>query len=451
MAKYSIKSFLVVNLLLSVTLVSSVAIVGNLFLEHQGFQKNLDSQLSITAHTIASFSNNISSFAKIQEEINAEIKTHDKNFATNSIQFMLVANSKQILVKSKFIPDFDFQNITPGYHDLWLNSQPWRLLYIQNKGLGIYTLQKHDFRAKLEKEITEESFIIMLITYPFLGILIWAVVSKGFSGIDIAIKSLGRRKRSNLKPLIIEDAPAEIEPLIQSINSLLGRLDDSFKREQRFAGDAAHELKTPLAALSAHLQLVNDEKDPQKISLALNKLAQCVDRSTHVVEQLLTLSRMSSGAEINDPEELNLNEIAKTIIIELLPFADEKAIEIELIGEAKHKVIGNHLAIMIMLRNLIDNSIRYSPEKSIITVKLDNDIDSTSISVIDQGPGIPQNLKERVFERFFRVIGNNAKGSGLGLGIVKEIVNFHNAKIELYDGNPGLIVKVIFGVNNKLT
>lgn len=445
MSTYSIKSFLVVNLLLSVTLVSSIAIIGNLFLEHQAFQKNLDIQLSLTAHTISSFSNNNSSYQNIQKEINQDSKTHNNYNAATSIQF-LVVNKNSVLVKSKYLPEFAFSHLKPGYHDLWLNNKPWRLFYTKNKfnNLGIYALQRHDFRAKLEKEITKESFIIMLITYPFLGILIWAVVSKGFSGIDAATKSLRRRKRSNLKPLEIEDIPSEIAPLIKSINSLLERLEEAFQREQRFAGDAAHELKTPLAALSAHLQLAKDEKDPIKINEALNKFALCVDRSTHVVEQLLTLSRMTPGAEINAPEKLDLNEIAKAIIIELLPFADNKKIEIELIGKTNFKILGNNLAIMILLRNLIDNAIRYSPEESIITVKLSDLADSAVINVIDQGPGIPDKLKNRVFERFFRVVGNNVKGSGLGLGIVKEIINFHNASIDLFDANPGLRVEVKF-------
>ncbi len=447
MATNSIKSFLVLNLLLSVTLVSTIAIVGNLFLEHQGFQKNLDSQLSLTAHTILAFTSNTKKFDSIQKSINnINAPTHSDESINTSVQYLIIDHNSNKAIQSKSLPEFSIKKLKAGYHDLWLKHSPWRLfhLYKPERKLSIYTIQRHDFRAKLEREITEESFIIMLITYPFLGLLIWAVVNKGLSSLAEATKSLRRRKRSCLIPLEITDMPTEVEPLIKAINSLLERLDDSFQREQRFAGDAAHELKTPLAALSAHLQLAQEEHDPKKIQQALTIFSLCVDRSAHVVEQLLTLSRMTPGAEINDPQKLNLTELAQTIIIELLPQADKKQIQIELISDSEHSILGNSTAILILLRNLIDNAIRYSPEASLVTVKLMNKGKNVILEVIDQGPGVPDKLKTRIFERFFRVVGNKANGSGLGLGIVKEIVDFHNAKIKLIDANPGLNIKITF-------
>lgn len=446
MAKNSIKSFLVLNLLLSVTLVSSIAIVGNLFLEHQGFQKNLDSQLSLTAHTIDAFSEPEADFKKIQMHLHRISKFHKNDIINESVQYLITNSEMATLIKSSEIPNFEFKNLSPGYHDLWLDHKPWRLFLLENKnkGLNIYTIQRHDFRAKLERDITEESFIIMLLTYPFLGLLIWAVVSKGFSGLDSATKSLRKRKRNNLRPLLLTKTPTEIEPLIKAINSLLERLDQSFQREQRFAGDAAHELKTPLAALSANIQLAQTEKDQKKLKEILKTLSVCVDRSTHVVEQLLTLSRMTPGTEINTPTQLNLGELAQNMIIELLSAADNKNIELALVNKTDAKIIGNSSAISILMRNLIDNAIRYSPENSLVSIEITSDNNQVILAVSDQGPGIPDELKARVFERFFRILGNNTKGSGLGLGIVKEIADFHHAKIKLLDANPGLIVEIRF-------
>lgn len=446
MASSSIKSFLVLNLLLSVTLVSTIAIVGNLFLEHQGFQKNLDSQLSLTAQTITAFTNGNTNYQKIQNSINKISKNHAEHA---SVQYLITDSNGKVLLQSHALPKFNINEIKPGYNDLWLKHRPWRLLNEKaHNNLNIFTLQRHDFRAKLEREITQDSFIIMLITYPFLGLLIWAVVNKGLSDLESATKSLRKRKRSNLKPLAIKNPPTEIAPLIKAINSLLSRLEASFQREQRFAGDAAHELRTPLAALSAHLQLAQTETEPKKIQAALEKFSLCVERSSHVVDQLLTLSRMSPGSEINDPETIELRELAQLIIIELLPLADKKQIELELTGKISKTMTGNRAAILILLRNLVDNAIRYSPEHSKVTINLSEQNKQIILQVRDEGPGIPEELKKRVFERFFRVVGNNTKGSGLGLGIVQEIINFHNAKISLNNINPGLNVEIRFQAND---
>lgn len=450
----SIKSFLVINLLLSVTLVSTLAIVGNLFLEHQGFQKNLDSQLSLTAHTIYAFTDNTANFSSIQKAINKidSVDTHSKESIKESIQFIVMDKDYNPIFQSKAVPQFSPNKFNEGFHNLWLNKRPWRLFYLDNKrnNYKIFTLQRHDFRASLEKQITEDSFIIMFITYPFLGLLIWAVVNKGLSGLVTATSLLQSRQRGNLSKLKIDSPPKEVAPLINAINSLLKRLDDAFQREQRFAGDAAHELRTPLAALSAHLQIAQEEQDIDKIKDSLKKVYSGVERSSHVVDQLLTLSRMSPGTEINAPEELDLSELVREIVIELFHSADKKNIEIELDADEKlQTIMGNKPAIMIMLRNLVDNALRYSPNNSKVTLTVKNKENAVSIMVSDQGPGIPDELKKRVFERFFRVVGNNTKGSGLGLGIVKQIINLHQAKAHLTDNNPGLNFEVIFNVQKK--
>ena len=153
---------------------------------------------------------------------------------------------------------------------------------------------------------------------------------------------------------------------------------------------------------------------------------------------------MTPGTEINAPSKLCLGELAKNMIIELLTAADEKNIELALVNKTDAKIIGNSSAISILLRNLIDNAIRYSPKNSLVSIEITSSDNQVILAVSDQGPGIPNELKERVFERFFRVLGNNTKGSGLGLGIVKEIVDFHNAKIKLLDANPGLVVQIRF-------
>lgn len=447
MAQNSIKTFLVLNLVLSVALVSTLAIVGNLFLEHQAFKKNLDNQLSLNAHTIMAFSSNTKDFRAIQDSINVlEAPGRSKHAIKNSIQYLILNMKNHVLLKSKGLPQIDLSNFDQGFHSLWIKKHPWRIYCTQNleNGHKIYTLQRHDFRAKFEKQITKESFIVMLASFPFLGLLIWAIVNKGLSGIEETAKSIRQRKRNNLTPLTIKDPPSEIVPLIKSINSLLKRLESAFNREQRFAGDAAHELRTPIAALSAHLQLAQKEKDLNKIRAYLEKVSNGVERSSHVIDQLLTLSRMAPDCELKEPQNIQLEEISRDILIETLPFSDKKNITVELISNSTNHIKGNPDMIMIMLRNLIDNAIRYSPQDSLVKIEINENAQNIILEVKDQGPGIPDNLKSRVFERFFRIMGNNTKGSGLGLGIVKQIADTHNAKITLEDNKPGLNCKITF-------
>ena len=236
---------------------------------------------------------------------------------------------------------------------------------------------------------------------------------------------------SYLKPVDLESVPKEIEPLVMELNSLFRRLQDAFDREKRFTADAAHELRTPLAALNTHTQVALRADTPEERRQALLKVLAGVNRGTHVVQQLLTLSRMVPEAGINEPTKMDMVKEAAEIAAQLAPEAISKNIDLELIAPDKAMMMGNPTAIGILIRNLVDNAIRYSPEDGEIKIKVSELDNHVILEVIDTGPGIPEELRERVFERFYRVVGNKATGSGLGLGIVQQIAKLHDAKIEL--------------------
>ena len=461
----SIRTFLLFNLFLSVTLVSVLAVIGNLFLEHKGFQTHLDSQLTLAAHTIRAFLSddvNAAQLKHVQKRMNQindymsslhfkyDDEIDDLNLLLKSIQFQVWNDKGQLLLHSFAAPQIPIAHTNTGFHNIWHHHNPWRIftLNLSNQHIKIVVLQRYDFRAELERQITEDSIMIMLVTYPFLALLIWIIVGRGLASIRSTANAIKRRAPNKLTLIRNDNVPTELAPLIEELNHLFRRLAEAFDREQRFASDAAHELRTPLAVLKTQAQVtLTHEATPEKTKESLQKIIKSVERSTHVVQQLLTLSRIVPQASINEPELIHLRSLASEMIIEQLPAADTKQITLSLNAPEHDKALfGNRTAILILLRNLIDNAIRYSAEKTAVEVNITYADNTQTLTVTDHGPGISEALRKRVFERFFRVLGTKTEGSGLGLGIVKQIVDLHHAKIVLLkpETHQGLAVKITF-------
>lgn len=372
--KLSIKTYLLVNLLLSVIIVSVLATFINLALKNHLANQRLDNKLQQTTTKI-----------------------------------------NQYLSKHNSLSTFDHTT------DTHLKQ------IIKNNMLAKASYNKNTILAA-----TNDS-LIMLISLPFLAIIIWIIVSRGLAPLNRAATEISNRAPTQLTPVDLDKIPAEIKPLIQELNDLFERLAETLEREKRFASDAAHELRTPLAILSTQTQIAIRAKTDEDRYEALAKIVSGVRRSGHIIHQLLTLSRMVPQASVEAPVIFNLGEPALEMVAELVPQALTKEIEIELDAPEPTYIKGNSVAISILLRNLIDNAMRYSPEEGLVIVSTRNLTEQNKVQLIvrDTGPGIPEELRERVFERFFRALGNKAAGSGLGLGIVKQIVKLHRGKITL--------------------
>jgi two-component system sensor histidine kinase QseC len=457
----SIRTFLLINLLLSITLITSLAIIGNLFLEHKDLQKHLNAQLTVGALTIQAFVSdgiNDRNLPIIQKEINSlpkiaeayYVDDHKKIFSPTYelIQFQIWDKNGNLVLNSITAPKQALSTGKPGFSTKWIEGQLWHVFTSIDKASGIRVdvAERSDFREELEGRVTQDSILIMLITYPFLGLLIWIIVGRGLDSIKQVTQEIRHRIPSYLQPVDLEAVPTEIKPLIDELNKLFKRLQEAFEREKRFAADAAHELKTPLAALRAQTQVALRATDEKEMREALAKVCLGVDRSSHVIQQLLTLGRMVPQATIKEFEKVDIAKQAREVIAELAPSALEKNTDIELIADDKSFIMGYPMAIGILIRNLVDNAIRYTPEGSLVKVAIYTEDKNVYLKVTDNGYGIPEELRGRVFERFFRVLGNKSTGSGLGLGIVQQIIEIHDAKITL--GAPevgrGLEVTVIF-------
>jgi two-component system, OmpR family, sensor histidine kinase QseC len=460
----SIRTFLLVNLFLCVTLITSLAVIGNLFLEHRRFQGHLDSQLSMAAFIIQAFldeSSDLNTIQQIQAKINdipeeliAFKKAHVISQVASimkSIQFQVWDRRSKLLLHSytsQAVPQKAEGSI--GFSTVWHANKPWRMftLYSPGSGFRIVVLQRLAIRTQLEKQITRDSVLMMILVYPFLGLLTWVIVGQGLSSITNTAEQLKRRSNPNsLTPINSSFLPKELKPLVNELNNLFDRLSKAFFREKRFAADAAHELRTPLSGISLQAQVALGASSEKERTHALNQMIRAVKNSSHVIEQLLTLSRMMPEASINEPKKINLALLVADSCYELALAAKVKHITLKQGPyQGDFRILGNDTAISILLRNILDNAIRYSSPHTTVEVKLMEQNKYVILEVVDQGQGISAEQRERVFDRFYRIVDAKETGSGLGLGIVKQIADLHEAKIFL-DNNPkgqGLSFKVQF-------
>jgi two-component system sensor histidine kinase QseC len=236
-------------------------------------------------------------------------------------------------------------------------------------------------------------------------------------------------------------------PLVENLNRLFERVAQLIAGERRFTADASHELRTPLAALKIQAQVARASSNEAERAHALDKVIAGCDRATHLVEQLLTLARLDPDEAGSKTEACDLQFLAGTAVAELAQFAFSKKIEIDLAEGAAQEVRGHAGLIAILLRNLIDNAIRYSPEGGSVHVRAAADAGAVTLTVTDQGPGIAADERDRVGQRFYRILGTEESGSGLGLSIVKRIAELHRASVSLGEGEAGrgLSVTVRFG------
>ncbi len=455
--KPSIRTFLLINLLLCVTLITSLAIVGNLFLAHKDIQNQLDANLIHNAYQVqallSDYPENKRDMQKLQDSFNAFLNPKLLNKAFNSThnitEFQVWDKNHHLLLHSANSPNELLSSNTEGLVTVWINNQGWRIYTNNNPNnqLTVMVFERSNYRDELENQLTQDSIIIMLFTYPLLAALVWVIVGRGLDSLKRVAAEVKDRKPGNLQSVNRENIPTEIEPLVGELNKLFERLQSAFVRNKRFTDDAAHELKTPLAALSAQVQVAIRAETLEERKQALFKVLAGVNRSTHVVQQLLTLSRMDPEAQINEPEVITLAKQASEIAAMIAPDAIAKNIDLELLNpDSPARILGNMTSINILLRNLIDNAIRYGHSGGFVKIDVNATASHVILKVIDNGPGIPKELHERVFERFFRIMGNPSTGSGLGLGIVLQIIKLHHAKIELLTPahGSGLEVQVTF-------
>jgi len=335
-----------------------------------------------------------------------------------------------------------------GYSDMTLQDQRWRVFALQTNTGVIQVAQPWNVREKFAGAAALRVLVPLLLLLPLMAAAAAWIVTRAMRPLKTITAEIEHRDAHSLSPLAANDLPAEVSPLVEELNRLLGRLSAAFESQRAFVADAAHELRSPLTALSLHLQLLERARDEPDRELATTRLRAAIERSIHLVGQLLTLARNEPEATPPEHSLLDLDAMARTAAADVQPLAQERRIRIEVDAPATVAVNGDAEALRILVRNLIDNAVRYSPEGSTVRVLVHrNAAGQALLDVIDQGPGIAPADRSRAFARFYRAPDAGAGGSGLGLAIVKAIAERHKADVTLSAAVPhGLQVQLSFPV-----
>jgi len=335
---------------------------------------------------------------------------------------------------------------TEGYSTVRHDGRDWRVYTLVQGSHALQIAQPQDERAAIARQTALRTLVPFLALIPFFGVLLWVGVGWALAPLDAMSKAVAKRRADALEPLEAGPLPSELQPLARNLNDLLARLDHALSSQRRFTADAAHELRTPLAALTLQLDLARRAQTADDVSAALADLEAGVLRASHVVEQLMTLARVEPEAMAQKRTACDLVAIAKDAIVARAALAADKHIDLGLARATPAVVMGDPASLGILLSNLLDNALRYTPPGGRIDVTIDRSDEAVTLVVADTGPGIPADARERVFDRFFRGEEQDAAGTGLGLSIVKRIVDAHGATVTLDapEEGTGLVVRVRF-------
>lgn len=336
--------------------------------------------------------------------------------------------------------------VREGYSTVKRNGRTWRVYTMVHGSHALQIAQPQDERDALATQTALRTLAPFAALIPIFGVMIWLGVGNGLRPLDAISRAVGRRRPDALAPIEEAGLPAELRPLGASLNGLLSRLSDALSVQRRFTADAAHELRTPLAALTLQLDLARRAGSPGELAASLADLEAGVARASHVVEQLMTLARVEPEALAAQKSRCDVVAIAKDVIVARAALAERKGIDLGLARAEPASVDGDAASLGILLSNLVDNALRYTPAGGRIDVSVGQANGTTCLSVADTGPGIPAAERERVFDRFYRGTTADAPGSGLGLSIVKRIADAHGATIALdapHEGS-GLVATVRF-------
>ncbi|MDB5756784.1 MAG: histidine kinase [Burkholderia sp.] len=326
-----------------------------------------------------------------------------------------------------------------GFSDVDAGNRRWRVYSMAARNRIIQVAQPLELRRDLAAAAALRSLRPLLIFAPLMALLIWFLVDRELRPVQRLAHVVKLRDAGSLAPLPEQRLPSEVEPVAHAINSLLARLKLAFDSQRAFVADAAHELRSPLTALKLQLQLMARAPDETSRRAAATQLEQGVERATRLIEQLLTAARTAPGENLEQMQPLDLAGLAREAVAEVWPLAEARRTEIALDAPDSAMITADMDALRILMRNLLDNAIRYTPEGGQVNIRIAQQQDALLLAVEDSGPGIPAEERERAFQRFYRGRreAGDGVGSGLGLAIVANIAARHGAEVALLDSALG--------------
>jgi signal transduction histidine kinase len=367
----------------------------------------------------------------------------DASFTGEKLSFQVWAERHHTVLRS---PGSPMEALKPdfldGFADRRIRDEDWRVFAISDSTgrVNVQVGKPKSYLLAEQRHRRNVSLIYMILLLALLSGVIWIVVRWSLKPVVAVQAAMKERTALDLEPLPLAGLPDEIRPLVESFNRLLHQLDEAIQGERRFIADAAHELRTPLAALLAQAQVAMRAPAGSEEKAALQRLVAGVERSARLSEQLLDMARLDADDIANGHERAVLYDLMVVVVRDFETAAAHKRQMISLNTEPC--VIFGHVdELGILIRNLVDNALRYAAEGGRIAVSCRclplGGKDMVCLQVADDGPGVPEAERRRIFDRFYRVPGNGGRGSGIGLSLVARIAQRHGADIEVGDGLEG--------------
>ena len=377
-----------------------------------------------------------------------EAEGHDRpsplgHYYETKIAFQVRDAGGRLLVRSASAPEAPFAPEAAGFSTQTLGQHQWRVFSLRSGEVWIQAAERDDVRGELSEKLAFAAAAPLIAGIPLLLLLLSLLIRYGLAPLSGLARQVAARQPGSVAPLGLARTPAEVAPLIDALNGLLGRVRDALQRERRFTADAAHELRTPLAALKVHAQNAARAASAEERAASLERMLLGLERTVRLAEQMLAYSRAAAPGDAARRERVPLAELAREAAQAVQPRAQERRCTLELALEAGLAVDGERQKLLSLVTNLLDNAVRCGPAGGRVLVELRREGAGAALAVTDEGPGIAPELRERVFESYYRIPGSGGDGSGLGLAIAKEIAQAHGARLAVEDGPGGRGARIV--------
>jgi len=421
--------------ILSVAIIAASFTFSSAFEEAHELQDDVLQQMAVLfdRYSLTPNDSTLTPLSQEQLEFQVSVQLLGDNPASNPI-------AKNILA----LPS----NLTDGFHTVNLATQSWRVFVrTLSSSQRIAVAQETAIRDNIAFETALHTLMPLLVLIPILLLLLGYILGKILSPISILAHDVDRQTEHDLQLIPTTQLPSEIVPFVEAINRLLSKNSQVITSQKRFIADAAHELRSPITALSLQAQRLQQTELTDDARQKLNALQAGISRSIHLLEQLLSMARQQDNS-IQQHQQTSLKTVFTEVIEELYPLVEAKEIDLGFSQDSDAQLNANPVRLKTLIHNLIDNAIRYTPSGGRVDLSIIETEQGIEMTIKDTGPGIANAEVQKVFEPFYRILGSNEYGSGLGLAIVASIVQQMDAKISLTLTDPvnncGLCVTVKF-------
>ena len=375
--------------------------------------------------------------------LHSPIKEASTNVVLHSVFAYQIWLKDKLGLKSDNSPEVIITNTTRGFSDSSFLGERWRVFVLVENEIKVIVAQPIKQRFESVEQVLLEAILPIVYAIPLIGLLVFVAIKRSLKPLTLLSNQLTKKSASDLTPITVKENSEELKPIEQTLNNLLERLNNSFEREKRLSGDAAHELRTPISVLkiTAHNLMIAFESNRIERH-HIDELNENTVRMAHVIEQIIALNRTTPENFEQNKVELDLRALLQDVISDNFEKIEQSQQTISLNAKPVH-ILGDKFSLEILFDNLIKNANKYSGKNTNILISVEDHVDNVQVVVEDSGAGIPSEQLEKVFHRFYRGKQHTETGSGLGLSIVKHVVDLHNGQIQLMTSELGGLKAVI--------